>query len=164
MRGLHRASYATGLAALLVAGALTGGGVALADSYGSDDGASASSDDGSNTRGADGKDGTATTECRTKFSTDVYAPMQCYPSVAKRSDSDSGDRRGRHHKRDSDSDTSTPGASGADGSATDNGAPSTDDITGGPRPSDQYKNPVTQEHHFIPLPNIGYNPLNPPSA
>jgi hypothetical protein len=130
MNGTRRGGYTATLAALLVAGAVAFSGAALADSY--DDGG-----DGSSQRGSDGKDGTATTHCKQKFSTDVHAPIQCYPSTAKHGKDDG-------NATDDDSD----GANGANGTSTSNGA-------GPHNGKSDYKNPVTGETHFIPLPNIG---------
>lgn len=144
MNGPRRGGYAAALGTLLVAGAVVCGGVALAD------------DDGGSHNGADGRNGTATTHCKQKFSTDVYAPMQCYP--------DSGNARGTDGGNGTNGSDSVDGhgRDGANGTAVNNGASTGPHgaITGngtssGNGASSDYKNPVTQERHFIPLPNIG---------
>jgi hypothetical protein len=130
MGGFGRGGYAAALGALLVAGALAGAGMASADD-----------DPG---KGRDGRDGTATTHCKQKFSTDVYAPMQCYPSSA---DEDRGDSSGTGGG-DDEQGNGGKGRNGAAGKSTNNGGRT------------EYKNPVTEERHFIPLPNVGYNPVS----
>jgi hypothetical protein len=136
MNGTRRGGYTATLAALLVAGAVAFSGAALADAY--DDG------DGSSQHGSDGKDGTATTHCKQKFSTDVHAPIQCYPSTPKH-----GKAHGKHGGDDTDGDdTGGDGANGANGTSTSNGASPNNGKS-------DYKNPVTGETHFIPIPNIG---------
>ena len=146
MSGLRTGSYLSALGALLVAGVLAGSGIALAD------------DDGGSTNGADGHDGTATTHCKTKASTDIYAPLQCYPSTpgSKQSaSSSSGDSDDNQSDDDNGQDYSGHGRDGANGTATHNGPQSPTDGGNNPAATPPYQNPVTQEQHTIPIPNIG---------
>jgi hypothetical protein len=124
MNGMRRGGRVGAVLALVLAGSIAGAGIALAD-------------DGS-AQGDDGHDGTATTHCKTKFSTDIYAPLQCYPATPT-----DGNARGENGGNGEDGNNRR----GRDGA---NGRSNTNSNNPG-----QYQNPVTQEQHTIPIPNIG---------
>jgi hypothetical protein len=142
MTGLRKGGYAATLGALVVAGGLVCAGVALADD-----------DDGGSQNGANGHDGTATTHCKQKFSTDVDAPVQCYASTP----SDANEGNGGDGSDERSDSYDGHGRDGANGTSTNNGPRTSNATSNGSsnESSNGYKNPVTGETHTIPLPNIG---------